>query len=193
MIRRIISGEEVDVIWNENLDLYELHIGDELIGSVQTASDIRGYVKAYVEGKKRKKTLKIMKEDGAFDPVRGHDTDAGLDLRSREEKPIWPGGSEFFDTGIHIMLPDGYYGKIESRSGLNKNHNVVCCGGVIDQGYTGSIGIVLYNFGRETLVVHPGDKIAQLVIQPYIAPKIEFVESLEETERGGDGFGSTGV
>lgn len=75
---------------------------------------------------------------------------------------------------------------------MNVNHSVVSCGGVIDEGYTGSIKVKLYNLGTEPYTVHAGDKIAQLIIQPYAAPELELVEHLDETERGENGFGSTG-
>ena len=109
-----------------------------------------------------------------------------------ERTKIWPGSSATIDTGVHIELPRGYYGKVESRSGLNVNHDIVSCGGVIDEGYTGSIVVKLYNLGNEAHIFDPGDKVAQLVIQPYIAPEIEYVETLTETDRGDAGFGSTG-
>ena len=136
--------------------------------------------------------MKIMLEPGAFAPTRAHPTDAGLDLRAKERVKLWPGMSACIDTGVHMELPHGYYGKIESKSGLNVNYNIVSCGGVIDEGYTGSIVVKLYNFGSNSYVFEPGDKVAQLVIQHYIAPELEIVDALSETDRGSDGFGSTG-
>ena len=136
--------------------------------------------------------MKIKLDNGAFEPVRAHDTDAGLDLRAKERVKIWPGLSASIDTGVHIELPHGFYGKIESKSGLNVKHDIVSCGGVVDEGYTGSIVVKLYNLGNHAYTFEPGDKVAQLVIQPYIAPDIEFVDELSETDRGDDAFGSTG-
>lgn len=141
--------------------------------------------------------MKIKLDPGAYLPTRAHATDAGLDLYSAEEAEIFPTDTAYsfsaeFDTGVHIELPHGYYGKIESKSGLNVNHGIVSCGGVIDEGYTGSIVVKLYNLGISPYTVHKGDKIAQLVIMPYITPKLELVSSLEDTERGDNGFGSTG-
>lgn len=150
--------------------------------------------------------MKIKLDDGAIMPTRAHETDAGLDLYSREDKiiprqKIVPDQgcfffsnecSETFDTGVHIEIPHGYYGKIESKSGLNVKASVVCCGGVIDEGYTGSIVVKLYNFGSSAYRVFSGDKIAQLIIQPYSAPKLELVDELGKTDRGDNGFGSTG-
>lgn len=136
--------------------------------------------------------MKIMLDKGAFMPVREHAQDAGLDLRAKERVKIWPGMSAAIDTGVHIELPPGYYGKIESKSGLNVKYDVVSCGGVIDEGYTGSIVVKLYNFGQNSHVFEPGDKVAQLVIQPYVTPDLFLVDELSDTERGSDGFGSTG-
>ena len=136
--------------------------------------------------------MKIMLDDGAFAPIRAHETDAGLDLIAKERVKIWPGMSACIDTGVHIELPHGYYGKVESKSGLNVKHNIVSCGGVIDEGYTGSIVVKLYNLGDKAYVFNPGDKVAQLVIQPYVAPELEIVKELSETDRGSNGFGSTG-
>lgn len=136
--------------------------------------------------------MRIMLDKGAFLPARAHETDAGLDLRAKERVKIWPHMSATIDTGVHIELPQGYYGKIESKSGLNVNHDIVSCGGTIDEPYRGSIVVKLYNLGEKAYVFQPGDKVAQLVIQPYIAPELEIVDELSETDRGSDGFGSTG-
>lgn len=141
-------------------------------------------------------TLKIKLDPGATMPTRAHETDAGLDLYAMEKAVIWPhalaGDGVVFDTGVHIELPHGYFGKIESKSGLNVKYGIVVCGGVIDEGYTGSIKVKLYNLGHRGYAVQSGDKIAQLVIQPYAAPEMELVAHLDETERGDNGFGSTG-
>lgn len=136
--------------------------------------------------------MKVMLEWNAYMPIRAHKTDAGLDLRCREPAVIEPRSSCVFDTGVHIELPAGTYGKIESKSGLNVNYDVVSCGGVIDEGYTGSICVKLYNMSDEPYIFDRGDKIAQLVIMKCIKPDIEQVNSLEDTERGAGGFGSTG-
>lgn len=146
--------------------------------------------------------MRVKLDPGARMPTRAHKTDAGLDLYSREDKTIYPAQcllgqmtehAESFDTGVHVELPDGYYGKIESKSGLNVKHSVVSCGGVIDEGYTGSIVVKLYNLGVYPYTVNKGDKIAQMVIMPYLAPKLKVTMELGETERGNNGFGSTGV
>ena len=137
--------------------------------------------------------MKIMLDPGAMTPTRAHPDDAGLDLYSREEQIIMPGCSQVFDTGVHCELPPGTFGKLESKSGLNVRFGVVSCGGVIDSGYRGSIAVKLYNLGDKPYMVRKGQKIVQMIVQPYLAPELEAVDELSETERGANGFGSTGM
>ena len=135
--------------------------------------------------------MRIVVEEGAYTPVRAHKTDAGLDLRTPYSFRMLHGTSAVVDTGVHIEIPKGYYGKLESKSGLNVNHSIVSLGGTIDEGYTGSIKVKLYNLG-EDYTFKEGDKIVQFILQPYIAPELEIVDKLDDTERGSDGFGSSG-
>jgi len=137
--------------------------------------------------------MKIKLDEGAICPTRAHDHDAGLDLYSREELIIMPGESEVFDTGVHVELPVRSFGKLESKSGLLVNYDIVSCGGVIDENYRGSIRVKLYNLGHRPYMIRKGQKIIQLIVQPYMAPPIELTDSLSETERGENGFGSTGL
>ena len=136
--------------------------------------------------------MRLMLDDGAYTPERAHDTDAGYDLRTPKRVVIHRGSSAVIDTGVHIEIPKGYFGKLESKSGLNVNHSVVSHGGVIDCGYTGSIRAKLYNHGYTDYVFEAGDKIVQLIFHKYEAPEFELVDEFEETERGDNGFGSTG-
>ena len=139
--------------------------------------------------------MKIKLENDAFMPTKAYESDAGYDLYSREKKVIYPSicnSNATFDTGVHLQIPEGYYGKIESRSGLNVKNSVVSCGGVIDSHYTGSIKVKLYNFGVEPYIVHPGDRIAQIIIQPFANVNLEQVDDLEDSDRGNSGFGSSG-
>ena len=135
--------------------------------------------------------MKIMLDDGAFVPTRAHDTDAGLDLYAREDTVVLAKESATFDTGVHIELPPDTVGFIKSKSGLNVKHGLLS-EGVIDEGYTGSIVVKLYNHSGYDYKVNRGDKISQLVILPIIKPELEIVDSLEETDRGNNGFGSSG-
>lgn len=137
--------------------------------------------------------MKVMLDEGAVMPTRAHEHDAGMDLYSREDKAILPGGSAVFDTGVHVALPAGTFGKLESKSGLNCKYDVVSCGGVIDSGYTGSIAVKLYNLGSRPYMIRKGQKIVQMIVQPFFAPALDLTNELEETERGVNGFGSTGL
>lgn len=132
-----------------------------------------------------------VKLNGGMIPTRAHSSDAGYDLYSTESVTIAPGESYTFDTGVCMEIPWGFAGFIKSKSGLNVRHGLTS-EGVIDSGYNGSIRVKLYNHGTETYHVNRGDKISQIVIIPIYTPKLEVVESLDETERGDKGFGSTG-
>jgi dUTP pyrophosphatase len=99
--------------------------------------------------------------------------------------------SRTFDTGVHVTIPEGFVGFIKSKSGLMCNHGIIT-DGTIDAHYTGPIKVCLFNHGTSKYEVKAGDKIAQLVIVPCMLPKLELVDSLEETDRGDNGFGSTG-
>lgn len=135
--------------------------------------------------------MKIKLDEGAIMPTRAHKTDAGLDLYSPEQVYIESHGSAVIDTGVHIELPPGSVGMIKSKSGLNVWHGLVS-EGVIDEGYTGSIMIKLYNHSVEGYEVARGDKISQLIVLPVIIPSLQETDKLDETERGDDGLGSTG-
>lgn len=135
--------------------------------------------------------MKIMLDEGAKMPTRAHKTDAGLDLYAKETQIVPARESAVFDTGVHIELPPNTAGFLKSKSGLNVKHGITS-EGVIDVGYTGSIVVKLYNHSGYDYTVNAGDKISQLVIVPILTPKLEIVDSLEDTERGSNGFGSSG-
>ena len=134
--------------------------------------------------------MKVMLDNGRM-PTRAHSTDAGLDLYAKEGQIVPANGSAKFDTGVHIQLPPCTAGLLVSKSGLNTKHGITSTG-LIDEGYTGSIQVKLYNHSDTDYYVEAGDKISQLVILPIVRAELELVESLEETERGVGGFGSTG-
>ena len=135
--------------------------------------------------------MKVVLDKGAYVPERAHKTDAGLDLKTPVPFTLAFGDSIVIDTGVHVELPPGTVGMLKSKSGLNIKHGITS-EGVIDEGYTGSIRAKLYHNGFDPVTFNAGDKITQLVILPVITPDIEIVDSLEETERGDNGFGSTG-
>ena len=137
--------------------------------------------------------MKIALDPGAHMPSRAHDFDGGLDLYAKKSAWIRPDSSEFFDTGVHMEIPKGYVGLLRSRSGLMARFDATT-DGTIDYGYTGSIGVKLFNHSHGDVYIKDGDRIAQIVIVPCIFPVLELVDvdELEKTERGAGGFGSTG-
>lgn len=135
--------------------------------------------------------VKVMLDEGAKMPTKAHETDAGFDLYARESKIIYAHSSAVFDTGVHIELPPKSVGFLKSKSGLNVKHGITS-DGVIDVGYTGSIRVKLYNNSGVMYPINEGDKITQLVILPILTPTLEITDSFEATERGDNGFGSSG-
>lgn len=135
--------------------------------------------------------MEIMLDNGAYMPSRGHRTDAGLDLRTPKTVIVPAYGSVVVDTGVHVALPHGCAGLLVSKSGLNVKHNITSTG-LIDEGYTGSIVVKLYNNEGEDYEVKAGDKITQLVVIPVVCEPLEQVAAFNATERGDNGFGSTG-
>ena len=136
--------------------------------------------------------VKIKLEKWAYMPERAHSTDAGADLRTPHDVIVMPFGSAVVDTGVHIELPINTVGMLKSKSGLNVKHGITS-EGVIDVGYTGSIVVKLYNHSDKAYGFKAGEKITQLVILPILTPTFKQVEEFEETERGNNGFGSTGA
>ena len=134
--------------------------------------------------------IKVMLDPGAIVPTRAHDDDAGLDLYAREYDRIPPHSISVLDTGVHVAIPKGYVGLLTSKSGLMAEG--VTSRGTIDSGYTGSIKAALFNHRKTYVHIEKGQKITQLVLLPIITPEVEIVDSLEDTERGTGGFGSTG-
>ena len=105
--------------------------------------------------------MKIKLDPWAIMPTRAHDTDAGLDLYSCEEKTVPAFGSALFNTGVHVQLPPNTAGMVKSKSGLNVRYGLTS-DGVVDVGYTGSIFVKLYNHTPSSYTVRCGDKISQL-------------------------------
>ena len=135
--------------------------------------------------------MEIMLDDGAYMPSRAHGTDAGLDLRTPKAATVPAYGSVIVDTGVHVALPQGCAGLLVSKSGLNVRNDITSTG-LIDEGYTGSIVVKLYNHGGEDHEFEAGDKITQLVVMPVVCEALEQVSASRPSERGDAGFGSTG-
>lgn len=135
--------------------------------------------------------MEFMLDAGAYKPSRGHDTDAGLDLRTPKSVTVPAYGSAIVDTGVHVALPSGSAGLLVSKSGLNVKHDITSTG-LIDEGYTGSIVVKLYNHGGEDHEFEAGDRVTQLVVIPVVHESLEQVSMFNPSERGDNGFGSTG-
>lgn len=129
-------------------------------------------------------------------PAYGSVGSAGADLYACLEEPLTlaPGESGWIPTGIAIEVPEGYAGLIYARSGLACKQGLAPANkvGVVDSDYRGQVVVVLYNHSSEPRMIHHGDRIAQLLITPVLAPSFQFVECLAVSERGAGGFGSTG-
>lgn len=135
--------------------------------------------------------MQCVVDSGACLPVRAHRKDAGLDLFSVKGGWILPFSRKTFDTGVHVAIPAGHVGLLTSKSGMMGRG--LTSRGTIDSEYTGSIRAVLFNHSWKFVKIKPHQKITQLVILPIITPDPELVDSLEDTERGAGGFGSTGL
>lgn len=138
--------------------------------------------------------IKIKKmTDNACVPKQTLDGDAGLELYATVDKDIYPQEIYRCSTGIAMAIPDGFVGLIWDKSGIAVHGGIKTMGGVIDSNYRGEIDVVLCNLSQNIYHVRAGEKIAQILIQKVYCPDIEEVSVLEETERGSDNFGSTGL
>lgn len=136
-------------------------------------------------------TVSVTLDEGAKLPVRAHATDAGADLCCMEGFTVPAHSSVDIDTGVHVQLPRGTVGMVKSKSGLN----IKACinvEGVIDEGYTGSIRLRVYNHGDYPKEFKAGDKVTQLVVMPVAYPTYVEVDEISGGERGDSGLGSTG-
>ncbi len=120
---------------------------------------------------------------------------AGFDLRSGEEDfDLEPGCRRLVGTGLRIEIPSGYEGQVRPRSGLAVRHGITVANapGTIDSDYRGEVRVGLIHLGEEVVRIRRGDRIAQIVFAPVSAAVLVEVDSLSESDRGEDGFGSTG-
>jgi dUTP pyrophosphatase len=145
--------------------------------------------------------LKVKRlSDYATIPTKAHESDAGFDLYASEETVIQVNGVTVVHTGIAIEMPQGIWIKIFSKSGLAVKQDLGVEAGVIDNAYRGEYLVAMVNYGTEPYTFQKGDKIAQMVVMPHLLPKLpEGVEEITEvedfsidTDRGEDGFGSSG-
>ena len=154
--------------------------------------------------------VKIKKlDERAIIPTYAHAGDAGMDiyaLLDEEETFIAPGDTKFINTGIAMAIPEGFVGLIFPRSGLacKRDLSLANCVGVIDSGYRGEIKVALHNHAESihgyevdpffaTQSIKNGERIAQMVIMPFVSANLEVNDNLDDTDRGTGGFGSSGT
>ncbi|MGH8915983.1 MAG: dUTP diphosphatase [Acidimicrobiia bacterium] len=127
-------------------------------------------------------------------PTAAHIGDAAVDLQTRTDFSLDPGARASVPTGLAIAIPEGYAGLVLPRSGhaLRSGVSVVNGPGLIDSGYRGEVSVILINHGSEPVSFSKGERIAQLAVVPVASVEWLELETLDETERGPDGFGSTG-
>ena len=125
-------------------------------------------------------------------PSKANQDDAGWDLYASEDAIIEPAHRNIVGTDIAMAIPTGYVGLIWDRSGMATKRGIHRFAGVIDSGYRGEIKVCLWNASDEHYVINKGDRVAQLLIQPVPAFPLIEVQNLDNTDRGSDGFGSSG-
>ena len=126
-------------------------------------------------------------------PTKAHASDAGWDLYAVNPTVISEHQRKTVETGIALEIPDGFVGLIWPRSGLSVKHGVDVLAGVVDSGYRGEIKVCLYNTSKDHVAIEPGDRVAQILIQPVSQMGMVIVDTLSNTERGDGGFGSSGT
>ena len=143
--------------------------------------------------------VKVVLRDNNCLPIKAHDSDAGYDLKSMNDYVVEPNQQVLVDTGINIGLPKEddwiYQAQIRPRSGLalKKGITITNSPGTIDEDYHGNIGVIIRNTGSEPFVINKYDKIAQMVITKIPRTEMIIVDNLDDSVRGSNGFGSTGV
>lgn len=138
--------------------------------------------------------IKILNPLASLPSLAYGDGDAGMDLASAADLTLKPGERALVPTGIAIAIPRGYGGFVQPRSGLAARHGITLTNspGLIDSNYRGEIKVIIHNTGGEDFVIGVGDRIAQLVIMPVVRAELKQVDELPDTERGENGFGSSG-
>jgi dTMP kinase len=181
----IMSREEIHaMIWNEVVKLIDPY----------TYHDLSPNFISQIYEPKDRPALKIQRLTfNAKLPTRAHSTDAGLDLYASEYYTVMPGERARVNNGIRIAIPEGYAGLIWDKSGISTKNGVHTIAGVIDSGYRGELAVNIINLGPEPFNIIPGQKIAQLLIQKIEQPEILETEVNDNTDRGSNGYGSSGI
>jgi dUTP pyrophosphatase len=132
--------------------------------------------------------------DEKLRPIRAHDGDIGVDLKSSEDAVVRPHSVSMIDTGFALQVPYGYGGFVNGRSGHGKLRiRLANSTGWIDHSYTGNIKLLIENNSDDPFTIHKYDRIGQLAVMPILLADFTYLTELPETQRGDGGFGSTGV
>lgn len=139
--------------------------------------------------------LDVVYGEGATPLAYAHEGDAGLDIAANEMVTLEPGERKLVSTGVRIAVPKGYVGLLFPRSGnaAKKGLTLANSVGVIDSGYRGEVKGIMVNLGSDSVTISKGERIMQLVLVPFLSAVVTPVLELDDTERGENGFGSTGV
>ncbi|QLG73792.1 hypothetical protein HG535_0F03030 [Zygotorulaspora mrakii] len=139
-------------------------------------------------------SLKVqLRSPDATAPTKGSKTAAGYDIYASKAEIIPAQGQGLVSTDVSFTVPVGTYGRIAPRSGLAVKHGIQTGAGVVDRDYTGEVKVILFNHSQKAFEIKKGDRIAQLILERIVDDaEVVIVESLEDTDRGAGGFGSTG-
>lgn len=139
--------------------------------------------------------IKKLRENAQM-PTYGSEFAAGADIYAAidEAVTVAPGETEFIPTGLAFEIPEGYAGFVHARSGLASKRGLAPANkvGVIDADYRGEVMVALHNHGKEPQTIEAGERIAQMIIAPFVTANFIFSDELDDTVRGAGGFGSTG-
>lgn len=141
------------------------------------------------------RNLIVKVSDGAQAPTYAHEGDAGLDLRIVEDVTLQPNERKVVGTGLYMEIPLGCVGILATRSGLATKRGITLANaiGVIDSGYRGEVGAALWNTSDKVQELKAGERVCQLIVMPFVPCKVMQEKHLTATDRGADGFGSTGT
>ena len=203
---RVFKGVVVEYppynIWKPYFSIKYTENGQEFIGYGTYKPEVLSeYLKEYFMPSAQPEQRWIPKEvemkipvkldKGAYMPEKAHETDAGYDIRTPHSFLLRRSDMVMVHTGIHVNIPVGFYGELASKSGLCRDSEITTEAGIIDSGYTGEICVILKS-GMKQRYFEAGDKITQLIIHELPYTELEAVDILPHTDRGADGFGSTG-
>lgn len=193
-----INEDLIRAVMQQDVELADWHEYVQLLIAELNEKDAKSFLKLNARKKgmacMNNLTIKTVIDDHGSVPAYSRDGDAAVDLRASESCYIGAGAVRLVDTGVRVAIPNGYVGLVCPRSGMACKHEVTVINspGVIDPNYRGSIKVGLVNHNSAGFDIREGDRIAQLLIMPVPRVTFEQVEELDDTERGADGFGSSG-